>query len=115
MPKRSAMPGGLLRWAEAIVTGDDGSEEGWGMVKLEGVLTMLKEDCDARKSFQILSAIPSLSSSSVGAVKHPESREMSTFACAIKIKMRHYDGEEREGTSKSRCSVTRRAQGIKQG
>jgi hypothetical protein len=23
------MPGGLLRWAEAIVTGDDGSEEGW--------------------------------------------------------------------------------------
>ena len=69
------MPGGLLRWAEAIVTGDDWSEEGWGMVKLEGVLTMLKEDCDARKSFQILSAIPSLSSSSVSALSSTPNHE----------------------------------------
>lgn len=46
MPKRSATPGGLLRWAEMTVTGDDGREEGWRMVKLEGLLAMLKEDCD---------------------------------------------------------------------
>jgi hypothetical protein len=46
MPKRSATPEGQLRWAEATVTGDEEREEGWRMAKLEGLLAMLKEDCD---------------------------------------------------------------------
>ena len=43
----------------------------------------------------------------LGTVKRPESRDMSKFVCAIKIKMRHYGDEERgDGEEPLHCHLT---------